>query len=129
MQRSGTVYGTWEGKREVQVKFKQFTMTDRKFLIQDVEYWASSLDAMLQFYKECDVETEGGRIAKAIACGRLAGLGLAMTEHFSAGVESLIDTEHENDDLTATEDAGVRIYDMSETHTKRLEALAERNMN
>ncbi len=107
----------------------QFTSNDKGLLVQDVEFWASSLDAMLQFYKVTKSESVEDKALRSIACARLAGLAQAMVEHFSAGVDTCIDTTHDSADLAACEAASVRIYEMSEKHTQRLEMLARRMVN
>lgn len=111
-------------------KLAQFTMTDRKFLIQDVEFWAASVDTMLQFYRECSaLESVEDRAAKAVACARLAGLGAAMLAHFESGVDTLIDTTSPNADLEACEEAGGRIFEMCEDHSRKLEMRARKDVS
>ncbi len=111
-------------------KFRQFTSTDKKLLIRDVEFWASSLDALLQFYKETKVESVEDKEAKAIACARLSGLGYAMAEHFECAIENLINTEAEGTpELDAVEAAAERLYKSGETHRNRLESAVKANAN
>ncbi len=110
-------------------KLTQFCSVDRKLIIQDIEFWKSSLDALLRFYDESGVDSDESKAAKAVACGRLAGFGQAMSEHFSAGVEAVIDVEKETPELEATEAAGVGVYEMCDHHTKRLETLARAQLN
>ncbi len=118
-----------DGTKAPAKTLSQFYVTDRKLLIQDVEFWASTTDALLQFYKETMTLSADDLGVKAIACARMAGLGAAMVEHFSAGIDALIDTSKENADLEACEETGVRIYEMCDHHTKRLEAQASVQVN
>lgn len=117
----------------------QFTTTDRKVLIRDVEFWASSLDALLQFYKETSVVTNEDKAAKAVACSRLAGLGYAMAEHFELAVNNVLlgqeginwgDPEAStNPHVIACVETGERIYLGGEKHRKTLEDSVRKAAN
>lgn len=110
---------------------KQFTVSDRKLLIQDVEFWASAVDTALQFYKETSLNSEEDKAAKAVACARLAGLGLAMVQHFQTGVQSLIsDVNNDEDpDTIACQDAGERMVELSLRHAATLEDRSKASIN
>lgn len=111
-------------------RLQQFLMTDKKFLIQDLEFWASTMDAFLQFYKETLVTSEDDRAVKAIAAARLAGLGEAMSLHFSSCIDSCIDTTVDSSpDLDACLDASERVFRMCEGHTLTLEERAKKTLN
>lgn len=105
-------------------KLQQFLMTDKRFKLQDVEFWASTMDAFLQFYKETAIDSEDDKASKAIAAARLAGLGEAMSQHFSACIDTCIDTTVEGPDLQACVAASERVYNMCERHTMLMEDRA-----
>lgn len=105
-------------------------MTDKKFLIQDVEYWSATFDALIRFYRETSVETEEDRSTKAVAAARLAGFAEAMSLHFSACVDTCVDTTLETSpDIDACIAAGERIYNGCELHTQALEDRAVKELN
>ncbi len=106
-----------------------FSSSDRKVLIQDSEFWAATFDGMMSFYKESSVGNDEELAAKAVACSRLAGLGIALTEHFSIGVSSVIDVSIPNADTEACEEAATSVYGSCEAHTKRLETRVRKAEN
>lgn len=110
-------------------KLAQFTMSDRRFILQDVEFWAAKFDALMQFYKESTLNSPEDIEAKAIACSRLAGLGYAMTEHFSAGVDSLINTTVDSPAVLACEEIGSSVFLDCEKHTRAVEERARKAVN
>lgn len=104
-------------------------MTDPKFLIQDAEFWSATVDAMLRFYRETNLNSVEDKAAKAVACARLAGLGAAMLAHFESGVDSLIETTVPSADLEACEEAGSSVYEHCERHTRTLEERSGKGLN
>ena len=105
-------------------KYQQFLTTDPLILKTDGNYWRSALDVLLQVLEENKLDTDFSKVRRAYAYSRLAGLALAMHEHFALGVYALDSTD--NDDCVLT---GMSMYDIGCKHTDAQEELYKKGVN
>ena len=103
---------------------KLFSLNDRKLIENDVAYWQRSLSHALELYKQTKVESEDDVEARAVAAAGLAGLGLALHQHFGAGVSDLGMA-----DTPAALSAGLKSYDSAVSHSKSFEGFAEKKLS
>lgn len=103
---------------------RQFTLTDLKTLAHDKRYWSHQLSAALEAYGNTTPKDEDSREAKAVACATLAGLGLALHQHFGTAVEALGCDEHQS--CIA---AGLRAVDSGKAHTDKMEVAAGKQLS
>ncbi len=107
---------------------KQFSLSDQKVQSRDHKYWSREVSYALEVY----AQTAGGTVAdnedhleaKAVACATLAGLGLALHQHFGQAVEALGCDEHQ---LCVA--AGLRAIDSGKAHTDKMEAAALKTLS
>ncbi len=107
---------------------KQFTVNDLKTLAHDKGYWQRQLSAALEAYGNTSPKgfaqhgvDENSCETKAIACATLAGLGLALHQHFSTAVEALGHAEYQ-----PCLAAGLRAVDSGKAHTDKMEVAARK---
>jgi hypothetical protein len=103
---------------------RQFSLTDLKTLAHDKRYWSHQLSAALEVYGCTKPDNEDSREVKAVACATLAGLGLALHQHFGTAVEALGCAEHQS--CIA---AGLRAVDSGKAHTDKMETLARKTLS
>ncbi len=103
---------------------RQFSLIDLKALAHDKRYWSSTLAAALETYGNTKVETEDHREAKAVACATLAGLGLALHQHFGTAVEALGCEGH-----LAVLSSGLKAVDLGKAHTDKMESAAIKTLS
>lgn len=115
---SGTMTRNSDGDRCV---LRLFNLTDTTLLKRDAQFWTLSLDTYLQLYLRTRVESEEDKHNKALVCAKLAGLGLALAEHFGRGVQSL-----DNVESPSMEAAGADAFQKLSKHTDRLEAATKK---
>jgi hypothetical protein len=99
--------------------YKQFSLTDLKILAHDKRYWSGVLSAALEAYGNTKVTSDDDRETKAIACATLAGLGLAIHNHFGTAVEAL-----GSEGSRARLSAGLAAVDRGKSHTDKMENAA-----
>lgn len=102
----------------------QFLSVDSKHIRKDSQFWLTMLDGLLQFYNTTCVESDEHKEIKAVVCAKLAGLGLAIHQHFAAAVESL-----DCDDNNAVQQAGMKSYDIGQRHSRNMERIAKERLN
>ena len=83
-----------------------------------VEFWASSVDAMLQFWLEALIGSGNSTHAKAIACARLAQLAMCMHNFFAAGAQYLCDGDETTTEAART--AAKSVHAMCNKHVDDL---------
>lgn len=98
------------------LKHKHFTASNKSRSQDDARYWESAVKALLELYKTTDCRDEANKEQKALAMAKLAGIGLAMYQHFTNGVDSLDSTENH-----ACLTVGVTTYELGMKHGQRLE--------
>ncbi len=103
---------------------KQFSLNNDSLQVRDAMHWAASLSEKLTLYCNSCAASSEDLEAKAAACASLAGLGLAMHNHFGAAVEALGCAEHQS--CLA---AGLAAFDSGKAHTDKMEAAALRTLN
>ncbi len=99
--------------------YRQFSLNDTSLAAVDAEAWANGLSLALSAYANTTVKDEDNREVKAVACATLAGLGLALHQHFGTAVEALGCAEHQS--CIA---AGLRVVDGGKAHTDKMEQQA-----
>ncbi len=104
--------------------FTQFSLTDLKALANDKRYWSQQLSAALEAYGNTSPKDENSRETKAVACATLAGLGLALHQHFGSAVEALACDEHQS--CLA---AGLMAVDSGKAHTDKMEVSARKQLS
>ena len=104
--------------------YKQFSLVDLKIIAHDKRYWSHQLSAALEAYGCTKPDNKDSREAKAVACATLAGLGLAIHQHFGTAVEALGCGEHQS--CIA---AGLRAVDGGKAHTDKMEASALKTLS
>ncbi len=104
--------------------YKQFSLTDMAILAHDKRYWSQRLSAALEAYGNTSPKDENSRETKAVACATLAGLGLALHQHFGTAVEALGCAEHQS--CTA---AGLAAFDSGKAHTDKMETAARKTLS
>lgn len=103
-----------------------YTTTSKDLVNQDADFWVSALVTLLQLYRSSSPETD----SRAFAAAKLAGLGLAIHEHFSAHVDAFEGT-HGLGGLydPALVEVGLVGFDVGNKHTRRMEKACERNQS
>lgn len=109
---------------------KLFTSTDPAVLRKDELFWDTVVRSYLRVYRETKVGSCDDNATKAIACARLAAVGLGMAEHFAIGVTSLMDTDNPNStNITAVHEVLDKIVTMCKKHRDRLDAKVAKAEN
>ncbi len=104
--------------------YVQFSLVDQKVRDYDKKYWTGLLAAALDIYGNTKTVTKEDLESKAITCAALAGLGLALHNHFGTAVEELEYAEHSSCIV-----AGLAAVDRGRHHTDQMEAVAKKRVS
>lgn len=103
---------------------KLFSLNSKKLIEADASYWERSIKSALDLYRNTKAESEEDLEARAVALASLAGLALAMHNHFGGAVEALGYSERQ-----AMVAAGMKAYDASMRHSRSMGTTAEKSLN
>ncbi len=103
---------------------RQFELNNKELLISDTQFWKHYLEGMLELYKTTSADDESHKNQRAYCAAKLAGLGLALHEHYSACVDAMGFMDDED-----TIHVGMTAYDIGMKHSNNMEHLASKKVS
>lgn len=101
-----------------------FSLNDRRLIERDISYWERSLSRAFAVLKETKAESDDDIEARAVALGSIAGIALAMHNHYGSGLRDIARDGH-----VGVIRAGLVAHDSGMAHSRSMAQYAEKRLN